>query len=146
MPCTLFAHIEPLGNAAKRLSSSSEADHNTGAPSSQMDMRDLGQSCDNYSQHAVERGWHMERPLSCCDFCGDCQCLREYPTDHSAVNWYACGNCARLVDAENWERLIERSLAAYGRIRAIPDGEEPILRQHVEQLVQAFRSFRLVAV
>lgn len=86
----------------------------------------------------------MERSPSCCDFCGDYQCLREYPTDDHAVNWYACANCARLIDAENWEQLIERSLEAYGQLRAVPDGEEPVLRNHVEELVNAFRSFRLV--
>ena len=34
---------------------------------------------------------------------------------------------------------------AFAQIRLIPDGEEPILRKHVEQLVEAFRAFRLVA-
>ena len=87
----------------------------------------------------------MERPPSCCDFCGDSRTFQEYPTDHAAVNWYACACCARLIDAEHWKQLIERSLEAYAQIRLIPDGEEPILRKHVEQLVEAFRAFRLVA-
>jgi hypothetical protein len=88
----------------------------------------------------------MERPPSCCDFCGESQCLREYPTDRAAINWYACANCARLVEAEKWELLIDDSFAAYRQIGPIPDGEEPALRDHVEQLVNAFRRFRLVTV
>jgi hypothetical protein len=62
------------------------------------------------------------------------------------VNWYACGHSATLIDAQNWQQLIERSLAAYVQLRAVPDGEEAVLRNHVEQLVNAFRSFRVVQV
>jgi hypothetical protein len=88
----------------------------------------------------------MDRPPSCCDFCGDSRTFQEYPTDNGAVNWYACANCARLIDAEQWEQLIERSLAAYMQLRAVPDGEESVLRSHVEQLVHAFRAFPLVSL
>jgi hypothetical protein len=86
----------------------------------------------------------MERPPSCCDFCGDTNCLREYPTDNGGINWYVCATCTQFIDAEKWEQLIERSLNAYVQLRAVPDGEEDVLRKHVEQLVQAFRSFGLV--
>jgi Ser/Thr protein kinase RdoA (MazF antagonist) len=85
----------------------------------------------------------MERP--CCDFCGDSRTFQEYPTNHAAVNWYAWSDCARLIDAEHWEQLIERSLTAYRQVRPIHDGEQPILRKHVEQLTEAFRAFRLAA-
>jgi len=88
----------------------------------------------------------MQRQSTCCDFCGGFQNLRQYPTGQGALSWYACADCASLIDAEYWEQLVERSLDAYGQIRPIPDGEEPILREHVEQLVQAFRSFRPVGV
>ncbi len=88
----------------------------------------------------------MQRPSSCCDFCGVSQTLREYPADHVGINWYACLGCAGIIEAEEWDRLIERSLAAYARIRPLPDCEEPIRRQQVENLVEAFRSFRSVAV
>lgn len=91
-----------------------------------------------------KRGEHMQRIPSCCDFCGDSNNLREYQAERAGINWFACEDCARLVDAEHWEELIEHSLAAYRQIRPIPDGEEPTLRQHVEQLVHASRSFRLV--
>jgi hypothetical protein len=74
------------------------------------------------------------------------QCLREYSTDRAAINWYTCANCARLIDAEQWAQLIERSLAAYVQLRAVPDGEESVLRKHVEHLVEAFRKYRLVSV
>jgi hypothetical protein len=88
----------------------------------------------------------VERPPSCCDFCGESQCLREYPTDRAAIKWYACENCTRLIEAEQWEQLIERSLTAYVHLRAVPDGEESALRDHVDHLVAAFRKYRLVSV
>lgn len=88
----------------------------------------------------------MRRQSTCCDFCGDFQNLRQYPTGQGAISWHACEDCATLIDVEHWEQLVERSVAAYGQIRPILDGEKHILRQHVEQLVQAFRSFRLVPV
>jgi hypothetical protein len=50
------------------------------------------------------------------------------------------------MQAEHWGQLIEHSLGAYKQIRLIPDGEEPILRENVEQLVGAFRAFRVVPV
>lgn len=87
----------------------------------------------------------MDRPPSCCDFCGDLRTFQEYPTDSRAVNWYACSECAAFIDAQDWKQLIERSLAAYAQVRPIPDGEERILRERVENLVATFRSFRFVA-
>lgn len=84
----------------------------------------------------------MQQQSSCCDFCGDSQTFQEYATGHGGIKWYACEGCATLVDAERWEQLIEHSLAAYRQIRVIPNGEEPILRQHVEQLINAFRALR----
>jgi hypothetical protein len=72
--------------------------------------------------------------------------LQEYPTDQGVRSWYACGDCARIIEAEDWAQLIERSLAAYAQIRAIPDADEPILRKQVEDLVENFRTVRLVAV
>jgi hypothetical protein len=52
----------------------------------------------------------------------------------------------QVMQAEHWGQLIEHSLGAYKQIRLIPDGEEPILRENVEQLVGAFRAFRVVPV
>ena len=88
----------------------------------------------------------MERPATTCDFCGDSQNLREYPTDHGVINWYACATCAGLIEAEKWDRLIERSVSAHAQLRAVSQAEEPILRKQAENLLAAFRSFRLVAV
>ena len=87
----------------------------------------------------------MDRPPSCCDFCGRSESLQEYPTDHGIVNWYVCADCARMIDTEQWDQLIDRSFAAYTRIRAVPDSDEPVLRQQVESLVHAFRAVRLAA-
>jgi len=86
----------------------------------------------------------MDRPPSCCDFCGDSRAFQEYGTDLGDVNWYACAECAGIIDAEAWEELIERSLAAHAQIRPTPDGDEPILRSQVGHLVQTFRAIRLV--
>jgi hypothetical protein len=88
----------------------------------------------------------MQSKSACCDFCGDSENLQQYPTADGALNWYACADCAGIIDDGTWNQLIERSLAAYSLIRPIADGERPILREHVAQLVHAFRSFRLVAV
>ena len=88
----------------------------------------------------------MERPATSCDFCGDSQGLREYPIDHGVIKWYACATCASLIEAEEWDRVIERSFAAHAQLRPVPQREEPILRKQAENLVEAFRSFRLVAV
>jgi hypothetical protein len=80
------------------------------------------------------------------DFCGNTEKLQEYLVVDETIQWYACADCAELIDTDNWELLIERNLAAYAQIRPIPDGEEPILREQVEHLVEAFRTFRLVTV
>jgi hypothetical protein len=87
----------------------------------------------------------MDRPPSCCDFCGNSRAFQEYETDPGVVNWYACAECARIIEVEAWEQLIERSIAAHGRVRPTPDGDEPVLRQQTEHLVEAFRALRLVA-
>lgn len=88
----------------------------------------------------------MQHQSSCCDFYGDPQTFQEYATDHGGINWYACVDCTRLIQAKHWDQLIENSLGAYRHIRPIPDGEEPILREHVEQVVDTFRAFRVVPV
>ena len=93
-----------------------------------------------------ERGEQMRRPPSCCDFCGFPQVVAEYPTDREGSNWYGCLECAEFIDRADWDRLIQRGLAAYAQIRAIPDDEEAILRQQVENRVRTFRSVRLVTV
>ena len=92
------------------------------------------------------RGRTMERPLSYCDFCGNCRIFQEYPTDRADANWYACAGCARLIDANDWNGLIERSLAAYTEIRPIAESEKAILRRQVEAPVLTFRTFRLMPV
>ncbi|HYK87804.1 MAG TPA: hypothetical protein VE398_03490 [Acidobacteriota bacterium] len=52
----------------------------------------------------------------------------------------------RFIDDEDWGGLIERGLAAYAQIRPVPDGEEPMLRRQLENLVRNFRAVRLVSV
>jgi len=86
----------------------------------------------------------MDRPPSCCDFCGVSRVFQEYGTDLADLNWYACAECTRIIDAEVWEDLVERSVSAHARIRQSPDDGEPVLRTQAEYLVQAFRELRLV--
>jgi len=71
--------------------------------------------------------------------------FQEYGTDLGDLNWYACAQCAGIVDAEAWEELIERNFAAHARIAPIPKADEPMLRAQAEHLVRAFRALRLVA-
>jgi hypothetical protein len=87
----------------------------------------------------------MDRPPSCCDFCGTSRVFQEYGTDLADLNWYACAECAGIIDSEAWEELVERSVAAHDCLRPARDGEEPIFRTQAENLVQAFRALRLIA-
>ena len=87
----------------------------------------------------------MHRQPSCCDFCGSLEALREYLVGDETIKWFVCSECARFIEIEDWDRLIERSLRACSGVRWIPKGEEPIVRKQVEDLVSAFRAFRLVA-
>ncbi len=87
----------------------------------------------------------MERTPACCDFCGSTHNLQEYLVgDEETFKWYACADCAELIDMDNWELLIERSLSACADVRWTPEGEEEVVRKQVENLVLAFRAFRLV--
>ncbi len=88
----------------------------------------------------------MERPATSCDFCGDSQELQEHPIDHAALKWYTCTTCTRIIEDEEWDHLVERSFVARDQLHSVPQGEESILRKQVENLVEAFRSFRLVTV
>ena len=69
-----------------------------------------------------------------------------YPTDPEGIIWYACPEYARLVDAESWDRLIQRSVVACAQIRQIPEDEIRLLRRQMEQLVENFRVVRLATV
>jgi hypothetical protein len=80
----------------------------------------------------------MQRQASCCDFCGSLETLREYLVKDKTITWFACTECARLIEIDDWDQLIERSLANPS-VRWIPEGEEPILRKQAENLVRAFR-------
>ncbi len=40
----------------------------------------------------------MHRRVSCCDFCSDSSIRKEYPTDTEGISWYACPECASLIE------------------------------------------------
>lgn len=88
----------------------------------------------------------MQRQPFCCDFCGFRGVSQVYPTDAEGIKWYACLECARLVDAESWDRLIQGSVVACAQIRQIPEDEMCVLRRQMEQLVENFRVVRLSTV
>jgi len=88
----------------------------------------------------------MRRQPLRCDFCGALQVADEYPTDSQGISFYACPECARLIDAEGWDLLIERGHAACSKIRPLRDDEKLVLRKQMEQLVENFRVIRLAPV
>jgi len=88
----------------------------------------------------------MQRQPSCCDFCGFPEVSQEYPTDTEGISWYACKECAKLVDTEDWSRLIARGVVACAQIHPIPEDEKQVLRKQMEQLVENFRVVRLAPV
>lgn len=88
----------------------------------------------------------MKRGPSPCDFCGSVQGLQCYPTDIPGADWYACANCVALIRIEDWDSLVDRSIAAYMALRLIPENERNELRQQVENRVKAFRTFHLLPV
>lgn len=88
----------------------------------------------------------MQRQPSCCDFCGLPEVSQEYPTDTEGISWCACLECARLVDTESWDRLIERGVVACAQIRLMSEDETRVLREQLGQLVENFRVVRLSTV
>jgi hypothetical protein len=88
----------------------------------------------------------MKRGPLPCDFCRSVQGLQCYPTDVPGADWYACANCVALIRIEDWDNLIDRSVAVYTALRSIPVAEQVALRQQVEDRVKAFRTFCLLRV
>lgn len=70
--------------------------------------------------------------------------MRENLVGDETIKWYACADCAELIDTDNWELLIEHSLHAYTDMRWIPKAEEAVVQKQVQNLVLAFRAFRPV--
>lgn len=85
----------------------------------------------------------MQRQPSCCDFCGLLRVSHEYPIDSEGINWCACLECARLIDAESWDLLMERGVAACAQTRVLREDEELAFRKQMEELVNSFRVIRL---
>ena len=85
----------------------------------------------------------MNRQPLFCDFCAFPGISKAYPTDEPVIHWYACPACDELIENEDWDRLVDRCLAAYGQTR-LSDDERGVVLGQVEALVRAFRSCRLV--
>jgi hypothetical protein len=81
----------------------------------------------------------MIRQTPHCDFCGDAERLKRYPSA-AGFDWYACPACVELIQDEDWDQLTERSIAAHIAARRRRDREHDVLRRQVENLVTAFRT------
>lgn len=68
------------------------------------------------------------------------------PSSHSGIDWYACTECAELIEGEHWKGLVGRGLAAHTESRPVPNGEEGVLRAPAVSLVRTFRVSRLLPV
>ena len=86
-----------------------------------------------------------------CDFCNKGSFIKAYachafvylkgtPMEHYRYEeWTACEDCARLIDAEQWNALAERTVQAFTTQHRTVTSDVPILREHVKNLHQAFR-------
>jgi len=90
-----------------------------------------------------------------CDFCSQpevhavhtCQDFvhEKFKTEFGCLNsesigsWAACRACDELIQAEQWERLLDRSV---GRFVELFGFEAPGLRQHIDGIHRLFRQFR----
>ncbi len=82
----------------------------------------------------------MDRPSSNCDFCGAPQVSNTYPSGRDGIDWYACPDCAALIEKEDWKQVVRRGIGAHAKTRLVPNGEEWVLRKQAEALVSAFRA------
>lgn len=52
--------------------------------------------------------------LQVCDFCGETPIAWEYPTHSPTTHWHdpwmACQTCHTLIEGDDWERLLVRTL------------------------------------
>jgi hypothetical protein len=81
--------------------------------------------------------------LSRCNFCGSAQRLLCYPADVPGVTWYGCAHCVGLIRNENWDDLIERIVAAFAAQQPIPEDEEVVFRQELENQLKELNTFGL---
>jgi hypothetical protein len=77
----------------------------------------------------------MRPKTTACNFCGSLQGLRSYPKDAHGLEWHACGVCVRLIRMEDWNKLIERIVAAFKTLQHIPECEQTEFRH---ELTKAF--------
>jgi hypothetical protein len=77
-----------------------------------------------------------EKSIVPCDFCGSVQRLRHYPADARGVVWHSCEICATFIRNEDWDKLIERIIAAYAALQYISESEQGAFRHELEN---AFR-------
>lgn len=68
---------------------------------------------------------------------------RCYPPEAPRDCWYACADCAALIGNEAWDDLIARIVAAYEALQPIPEDEQVVFRQELENHLKAFHTFYL---
>ncbi len=109
-------------------------------------MRSSNEKC--LRHHRIENidvVWKFGPYSSCRYFCAFPEVTHEYPTDTEGISWYACLECARLVDTKSWDLLIERGVMACAKLHP-KAGDMHVLRRQLEQLVEDFRILRLANV
>ena len=58
---------------------------------------------------------------------------------HSAQEWIACGDCASLIDAQEWTALTRRAVTTLAKQYRLSGSEIPWFREQIDQLHIAFR-------
>ncbi len=86
----------------------------------------------------------MDSIFPFCDFCGCPEALIACPTDEAGFCWYACPECALLIEKDEWGRLEERCLEAYTATRGLLGEDRRVAAEQAARLVDAFRASRLV--
>lgn len=60
-------------------------------------------------------------------------------TFNSVGDWGACDDCKALIDADNWDEILERNMATQGEL---PDEWAAILRKSISTYHQQLRRLR----
>lgn len=88
-----------------------------------------------------------------CDFCSEEHAAKVYPcetfiweremiTHQSLGGWAACAECSRLIDANEWDALVERSIYQLVEQDSVPIEHVQMLRENFHQIYALFRTYR----
>jgi hypothetical protein len=89
-----------------------------------------------------------------CDFCSSSNVYKSYACEDfvhdvlSAVEvcsegiWVACEECAKLIDADQWDELLSRAVRSMVKELGVTQLEATMLRERIGLIHQQFRSLR----